>query len=236
MDPFVDDGGMEIDGMDNFMDKLAQKLTAQEMITANSAAEVEEVQMLKSQIVEYNACLSKLQETNDEIKKNNERLGKLVSENIAPQISRLIDESTAKIEKAALDGTSKLEGAKIDTAEIERLVQESKEKIKLIAEESLKKIEEIQISMDDDGTDELKQSLEEKLDGSKDYVHRECVKVYRNVQAVVTEESGKQTEQLENSTQKVYKKVKTATLFAILAFLTGTASLIVQVLKVLGIF
>ena len=36
----------------------------------------------------------------------------------------------------------------------------------------------------------------EKLDGVEENVHKECVKVYRNVQAVLVEESGKQTENL----------------------------------------
>ena len=35
--------------MDTFMDKLAQKLNAQEMIKANSAADAEEMDQLKSQ-------------------------------------------------------------------------------------------------------------------------------------------------------------------------------------------
>ena len=67
-------------------------------------------------------------------------------------------------------------------------------------------------------------------------MHRECVKVYRNVQAVVTEESAKQTEQIENASQKVYKKVKTAGLFAMLGFFAGVVSLILQILGILGIF
>lgn len=36
--------------MDTFMDKLAQKLNAQEMIKANSAADAEEMDQLKSQL------------------------------------------------------------------------------------------------------------------------------------------------------------------------------------------
>ena len=35
--------------MDTFMDKLAQKLNAQEMIKANSAADAEEMDQLKNQ-------------------------------------------------------------------------------------------------------------------------------------------------------------------------------------------
>ena len=38
--------------MDMFMDKLAQKLTAQEIIKANTAADVEELNKLKNQIAE----------------------------------------------------------------------------------------------------------------------------------------------------------------------------------------
>ena len=36
--------------MDMFMDKLAQKLTAQEIIKANTAAETEELNRLRDQI------------------------------------------------------------------------------------------------------------------------------------------------------------------------------------------
>ncbi len=38
--------------MDTFMDKLAQRLTAQEMIRANTAAEVEELNGLRNQVRE----------------------------------------------------------------------------------------------------------------------------------------------------------------------------------------
>ena len=36
--------------MDNFMDKLAQKISAQELIKANSQAEAEELQRLQMQV------------------------------------------------------------------------------------------------------------------------------------------------------------------------------------------
>lgn len=42
--------------------------------------------------------------------------------------------------------------------------------------------------------EELRKHLDEKLDGSDENVHKECVKVYRNVQAAVVEENEKQTE------------------------------------------
>lgn len=52
--------------MDMFMDKLAQKLTAQEIIKANTAADIEELNRLKNQIAEYNECLAKLQKLIDD--------------------------------------------------------------------------------------------------------------------------------------------------------------------------
>ena len=52
--------------MDMFMDKLAQKLTAQEMIKANTAADTEELNRLKSRVAAYNECLEKLQKLIDE--------------------------------------------------------------------------------------------------------------------------------------------------------------------------
>ncbi len=39
--------------MDNFMDKLAQKFNAQEMIKANSQAEAAEMKKLQLQVAEY---------------------------------------------------------------------------------------------------------------------------------------------------------------------------------------
>ena len=48
--------------MDTFMDKLAQKLTAQEMIRANSAAETEEMEQLREQVKEYKECLDRLEQ------------------------------------------------------------------------------------------------------------------------------------------------------------------------------
>ena len=46
--------------MDTFMDKLAQKLNAQEMIKANSAADAEEMNQLKNQLREYDECLAQI--------------------------------------------------------------------------------------------------------------------------------------------------------------------------------
>lgn len=48
--------------MDTYMEKLANKLTAQEMIRANMAAEAEEANMLKSQVRDYHECLKQMED------------------------------------------------------------------------------------------------------------------------------------------------------------------------------
>ena len=75
--------------MDTFMDKLAQKLNAQEMIKANSAADAEEMDQLKSQLREYDECLAQMQQVNKELKAINQEMEKLVSETIAPEVTKL---------------------------------------------------------------------------------------------------------------------------------------------------
>lgn len=47
--------------MDTFMEKLAHRLTAQEMIKANTAAEAEELNYLKNQVRDYHECLDQMQ-------------------------------------------------------------------------------------------------------------------------------------------------------------------------------
>lgn len=50
--------------MDNFIDKLAQKFSAQEMIKANSQAEAEEMKRLQLQISEYEKILQEMRKLN----------------------------------------------------------------------------------------------------------------------------------------------------------------------------
>lgn len=57
--------------MDNFMDKVAQKLGAQEMIRANAAAEAAELEnmekqltVFKEQMEKYDDCLQEMRKLN----------------------------------------------------------------------------------------------------------------------------------------------------------------------------
>ena len=94
--------------MDMFMDKLAQKLTAQEIIRANTAADVEELNKLKNQIAEYNECLAKLQKLIDdgagklaEIRENDVQVSRLVKQGVDGTLAlrREVDGLKAVLEK-----------------------------------------------------------------------------------------------------------------------------------------
>ena len=210
--------------MDTFMDKLAQKLNAQEMIRANSAAEAEELGKLRNQVAEYNQCLAKLQ-------------------------------------KLLEDGEQKLEGAKVDGAEINRLVEESIAKISALQKdtESIDEMKAVLAGLKDSleaALQEQEQSLSAKLedqksvvaaqledqnkavvaklDESNENVHKECVKVYRNVQAVVVEENGKQTESLTNSVAALKGKLNAVLGVSITAMILALAGVVLQVLNLLN--
>lgn len=178
--------------MDMFTDKLAEKLAAQEIISANSAADAEQINRLKNQIVEYDECLSKLR--------------------------NLIE-----------DGANQLQTSKADSADINRLV-----------EESIGKIREMQ--QDAKALEEFAHRLEDRIDkinsGIDDNVHRECVKVYRNVQAVVNEENEKEVkakEALTTAVNKMGKKLVLVLGFSAVAAVCGIAAFVLQLLTILHV-
>ena len=189
--------------MDTFMDKLAQKLNAQEMIKANSAADAEEMDQLKNQLREYDECLAQMQQANKELRAVNHAMETLMSETIAPEVTKLSEESVAAIRKMQQEYTTKLEEIRQNTEELE----------------------------------ELRKHLDEKLDGSDENVHKECVKVYRNVQAAVVEENEKQTEAIAGKIKESLNgKLNGVLGVSIAALLVAAADIVLHVLSILHIF
>lgn len=190
--------------MDIFMDKLAQRLTAQEIIKANTAADTEELNSLKEQLAAYNSCLEKLQ--------------------------KLID-----------DGADRLQNAQGGEAEIKRLVDESISKIQAIQENTIN-MEEPLRRLQEQLEGLLQNSdrdLDGKFDNTNDQIHKECVKVYRNVQAVVVEEGNRQKESMDELTDNVDSvkgKVKGILAVSILAMLFALVSAALQILSALNIW
>ncbi len=232
--------------MDTFMDKLAQKLTAQEMIKANSAADAEELRRLKGQIEEYNECLARMQKANDEMRSVNSELEGLVSDRLVSEIDRLsgiasddeqlrriTEESVARLEQITNSSIARLENARIDTAQIDRLVGDGIDRMRKLGDEALAKLQEIQAREDGDSTDELKQTVSEKIESVDDFVHRECVKVYRNVQSVITEENGKQNETVNEAVKALKGKLGVVMGISVAALLFSIAGVVLQILALI---
>lgn len=180
--------------MDMFMDKLAQKLTAQEIIKANTAADVEELNKLKNQIAEYNECLAKLQKLIDdgsrklaEAKENDAQAGRLAKQG---------NDNTLALRK-------EMENLKETLGKLSEQCDNMDKSLTWRADTSAKslgnKIDRLYTQMEDQKPGQML----EKLDAVEENVHKECVKVYRNVQAVVVEETGKQAQALTEAKEAV---------------------------------
>ena len=201
--------------MDMFMDKLAQKLTAQEIIKANTAADVEELNKLKNQIAEYNECLSKLQKLIDDgfTKLSGFQAGegetaraveegtgrtKALQESVEG-LKRLMaqqQERLEKLENSAVQQTEALTGqTSLLTEGVAARMEALADRTETLSTSVGEKIDQLCGQLEAQASS----GLEERLNLVEENVHKECVKVYRNVQAVMVEESGRQSEALSET-------------------------------------
>ncbi|MBR6308626.1 MAG: hypothetical protein IKR39_08460 [Lachnospiraceae bacterium] len=87
-----------------------------------------------------------------------------------------------------------------------------------------------------DGLGDFKSIVEDCKKETRDAIHTENVKVYRNVQAVVVDEAGKIKESVEESGRNTEAKVNAAITFSVLAFLIAVLHFAFDILCNLGIF
>lgn len=221
-----------------FMDKLAQKLNAQEIIKANTAADTEELNRLKNQVAQYNECLDKLRKLIDE---STEEM-KGASQESAAGIGRLLEESLAKIREIRQESTDAADDKVNGLAESVNTHFDSLngqlDAVNLNLDNVTNAVSEIRDQMASAQENKKDDGLEERFASVEENVHKECVKVYRNVQAVVVEESGKQAKALEEITEKVNSfngKLGAVLGISIAALVFALAGTALQVLNALGI-
>jgi hypothetical protein len=355
--------------MDNFTDKLAQKLSAQEMIKANAQAEANEMRRLQEQVAQYEAILQDMRKLNYKNSELTDKINALVDESInkvktsptegeegenaevskqlSEEIITAIDEalsnfdsnfgsalnesvnntllvpvgemkqevsgSVADIKQIAEDFkgsaddiryasdlvrssaddlknsadamNSSIEGIissseeiKNTTAELKNSNDELKTSVKtsvdnaLLAirrenreiadhleyirsgietinrpseeEEMIKREEEERKLFEEQQKEEArlikeeedKRALQEMFKQSDDFVHKENVKVYRNVQAVVVDEFKNQTEGLTKHNRELYAKLKSTKIAVTIAIILGALNLVLSALAVFNIF
>ena len=196
--------------MDNFMDKLAQKISAQEMIKANSQAEAEEMQRLQMQVSEYEKILQEMRKLNYRNTELSEKLDLMIGDN-AGKIQNMKEEEQRLI--AALrdltDEQTRNREAELERREEDRLERER-------AEEARKQTDISAIT----------DLLENKFQKSDDFVHKENVKVYRNVQAVVVDEIKR---------SELNAKLNKVLVISVISMLASAASVVLWALMVTGI-
>lgn len=224
--------------MDMFMDKLAQKLNAQEIIKANTAADTEELNRLKNQVAQYNECLDKLRKLIDE---STEEMKGASQESVAG-IGRLLEESLAKIREIRQESTDaaddKVNGLADSVNTHFDSLNGQLDAVNLNLDNVTNAVSEIRDQMASAQENKKDDGLEERFASVEENVHKECVKVYRNVQAVVVEESGKQAKALEEITAKVNSfngKLGAVLGISIAALVFALAGTVLQVLNALGI-
>ena len=248
--------------MDMFMDKLAQKLTAQEIIKANTAADVEELNKLKNQIAEYNECLGKLQKLIDDgfgklsgIHAEDGEIGRLVREN--SEGTKVLRRDVADFQKSLgqleerLDSLEKGAAEQMETwsasaeERLDSLSASVTEQSQSLTEAVTGQVAFLTVSMGE-RIDSLCGQLEaqanggisERLEAMEENVHKECVKVYRNVQAVMVEESGKQGAALDEAKAGVADmrgKLGTVLGISVAAMILSLAGIAIQILSGLRI-
>jgi hypothetical protein len=209
--------------MDNFMDKLAQKFSAQEIIKANSEAEAEEMKKLKLQVSEYEKILQEMRKLNYKNTELSEKLNLEIGENAEKIESMREDEhKLLNMLRDITDEQTRNREAALEQKEEERLERERAYEVKQQTD-----------------TAELVELIESKFQNSDDFVHKENVKVYRNVQAVVTDELKKYSDMLQEQQSELKKKTNTAICIGIVATVASICNLVVWAAVILitsGIF
>lgn len=216
--------------MDGFMDKIAQKLNAQEAIRANAAADAAQIERLEAQVAEYDACIKEMRKLNLRNAENEQKMKELL-EVVSGQMKLVLEQNSEQMEQLV----------KKSGEQIEQLVKKSGERIGQVTEECMVKLRGTEEEMEDteeDGEDvqrileELRAStsdnmkkMEELFQRMDDFVHRENVKVYRNVQAATTEELEKQTQAVISSQRELAGKNKGLYIVSILTFIAAIANL-----------
>ena len=241
--------------MDTFMDKFAQRKKAQGMIDANAAADAANMERLKRQVNEYELLLQEMRKVNLKTVENAGQMRKVIQAGIEKIEAFQADNMAhAGQEKILSEIKGQLEVLLSELKEQnETLSAELRKQNEMLSGELKKQNETLsaelkkQDEMLSGGLEkqnemfsgemeerleaflpELKKQMEEASKQSEDFFHKESVKVYRNVQAAMTEELNKQTEALNALQKESGKKQKAVLPLTIIILLLLLADIVVH--------
>ena len=180
--------------VDNIMDKLADKISAAEMIKANAAAEAAETQRLRTQTLQYQEEMEAIHKTADELKalmnKISAELDNNTKDAYGDENKKLLESLSQNIN----DGNKTLlETLSSGFEDNNRALLEALGKG---IEDSNKNLCDVFNSGIEDKNQAFMESLYKRLDEEHKYTHDIGVQVYRNVQASSQDENKKLTEDI----------------------------------------
>ena len=324
--------------MDNFMDRLAQKFSAQEMIKANSQAEAAEIKRLQFQVSEYEKILQEMRRLNYKNTEISEKLDEMIGDGAkklfgmkeeqeklvasmrdiaveqtktreaelsqrervlfererAAEQERMEKEHALEqermekehaLEQARMEKERALEQARVEKERAEherqerermteearqereraeRVTEEARQERERMAEEARQEreraervieearlereraMQEAEEAQSGSETEEQKESdfnviagiIEEKFKYSDDFVHKESVKVYRNVQAVVVDELKRYADDLTAENNKLKTKVNNVMTVSVISMVASVVGIAISLLMLttLGVF
>lgn len=223
--------------MDNFMEKIAQKLNAQDIIRANSAAEAMEMKKVQMQVSEYEKIIQEMRKVT------------LKSMGAATQVQLLAEASIKKVEEivkeeqnikedlACLKESNKKDFADLllnNKEDFSTLLERNKEEFTRFNE----KYKEDFILLNESTKEELnflEKSSKEDFARLDESVHKENVKVYRNVQAVVVEGFKVQDEKIIKLDKAMKDNISSVKIVAILILAVVVVDLGMHIASILGI-
>ena len=216
--------------MDNFMDKIAQKLNSQELIRANAAADAAELENLEKQLSIFKEQMEKYDDCIQEMRKLN--LKNIESaqgvQNLADQANEKLGQTVGEVEAESVSRIKQT--SEVSIAGINQALSESLAKIAEIKENS-DNLEQITENMSG-----LQDKLEELFRNLEVFLHTDNVKVYRNVQASVVEELEKQTTELKETVERTASRNKVLLPFVIITMIISIANMAITVARIFNLF
>ena len=229
--------------MDNFMDKISQKLNSQDMIRANAAADAAEMENLENQVAVFKEQIEKYDDCLQEMRKLNLKNMESAQgvQNLAEQASEKLEKTVGEVESASVSRIQQTSDMSI--AGIQQTSDASIAGINQAVAQSLAKIAEIKDNSDNDNLEKITEAVsglltkqDEAFKNLEDFLHTDNVKVYRNVQAAMIEELEKQTNELKEAQEKAAKGTKIILPFAIITMILSLANLGILAVQILGLF
>lgn len=174
--------------MDTFMSKLSQKINAQEMIRANTAADTAKMEAMRRQMEAYDRLLQDMRKVNLKAAENMDLMQSTIKEGLR-KIEEIQGNNNAQEDNERLLTETKKQMEEF-LPELQRQTDELLPKMQSQMEGLLPEIKK-QV---EESLEEMKRQMEEGFNKADEFLHKENVKVYRNVQASVVEELNKQNE------------------------------------------